>query len=186
MLETKVKVAKISHDKDKAENDTRSEDISRLIHSLIYRINKLEELVSELSKKINSLDENKHIKTAERESSRTTTYKERKRVPEKSKGVSIMQKQGVLFESDLKNIRDRNKFFDYLRRNDIVVIEGNRERVAVTKRYLNYFMSVIQKFKNPTEVETKLRSRKMKRLYEFLRDSGLLIYDSKKGWNLSL
>ncbi|MEM1694275.1 MAG: hypothetical protein QXH21_08170 [Ignisphaera sp.] len=98
--------------------------------------------------------------------------------------IEILMKQGVVFESDLKNMRTKEKLIEHLRSKGIVVIEGQKERVLVTKEYLNSFMSVLNNCRGPGEAEEKIKDEKQIRLYRFLRDSGLLVYDSRSGWVL--
>ncbi|MEM1560576.1 MAG: hypothetical protein QXN35_03420, partial [Ignisphaera sp.] len=96
--------------------------------------------------------------------------------------LEIMRKQGIIFESDLK-IRNKEKFIEDMRSNGIIVIEGTKERVLVTKEFLDNFISILRECKDIEKVEEKLNEKQL-RLYRLLRDSGLLIYNTKTGWIL--
>jgi hypothetical protein len=106
--------------------------------------------------------------------------------PRQRRALDIMREQGVVFESDLTRIKNPDSFFEYLSRHGVIVVEGTRERAAVTREFLNQFIKELSKCEGPEDAEEKL-SGKYKRFYLFLRESGLLVYNSaKKEWNLGI
>lgn len=145
--------------------------------------------MADIIERLDALEEHvKHVKTEGRwgKGRRESKYRI---VVSKSEGrrrsaLDIMHEQGILFESDLKSIRNKDQFIEYLRKNGVIVLEGSKERVMITKEYLNIFLSELRKCRGPGDAEEKLKNEKISRLYRFLRDSGLLTYDSKSGWSL--
>ncbi|MEM4787876.1 MAG: hypothetical protein QXV28_07855 [Ignisphaera sp.] len=159
------------------------EKLNRILSTLalvVERLDSMEERLSKIEEKSKSREKNK----------RKSGYKvvvNQKTGEKRAKGknaLEIMHRQGIIFESDLRNIQNKEKFIEYLKSNGIIVIEGSRERVLVTKEYLESFLSILKECKGPGEAEEKLRDEKQIRLYRLLRDSGLLTYDSRGGWML--
>jgi len=161
------------------ENDvaTMMEKLSRIEKILVEVLERLEAL-EEAVKRSESLQREGGIK----EKNRKVVVRSSK---EKRSALDIVKEQGIVFESDLRNIVNRDRFFSHLSKHDIIVISGIRERVAVTKEFLDSFMKELEKYSNPSEAEEKLKEA-YARLYRVLRESGLLLYDSKKGWLLSI
>ncbi|MEM4619135.1 MAG: hypothetical protein QW607_02860 [Desulfurococcaceae archaeon] len=169
---------KIKEIKDKYGYSFEQEVIDKLTkiqHTLALVIEKLE-LIEERLNKI----ENKEKKTGK--------YKivvNQRRDENRTRNIyslEIMRKQGIIFESDLK-IRNKEKFIEDMRSNGVIVIEGTKERVLVTKEFLDNFISILRECKDIEKVEEKLNEKQL-RLYRLLRDSGLLIYNTKTGWIL--
>lgn len=109
---------------------------------------------------------------------------ERKTRSEKKRtGMDILEEQGVLFEKDLKNIRNADAFFDYLKRNGAVVVETRSEgRIAISPEYLNSFLDGIKSYSTVDEALYSLQGKE-KRLFSVLTEEGLLIRE-KTGWKL--
>lgn len=98
-------------------------------------------------------------------------------------GIDILSEQGVLFEKDLKNIRNADAFFDYLRRNGAVVVETKSEgRIAISPEYLGSFLDGIKEYSTADEALYSLQGKE-KRLFSALIDEGLLVRE-KTGWKL--
>jgi len=155
---------------------------------IIEKLSRIENILVEVLEKIEALEE--LMKRSEAEEKRGETGKKNRKVvvrssKEKKSALDIMNEQGIVFESDLRNIANRDQFFNYLSRHGIIVITGMKERVAITKEFLDSFMKELEKYRSPAEAEERLRDN-YSRLYKILRESGLLLYDSKKGWKLSL
>lgn len=101
----------------------------------------------------------------------------------KRTAYDILTEQGVMFESDLKNVTYKDKLFSSLRNKGAIIIETDRERIATTNEYLDDLLEEIRG-KTPDEALDELKGKK-KRLYEALRESGYLIYRNGK-WILDL
>lgn len=99
--------------------------------------------------------------------------------------AEILEEQGVLFESDMTHVKNRDKLIEHLRKSGAIVIAGPRERVVVSRGFFENFMKRLGECRGPAEAEEKIRDEKGSRFYRFLRDSGLLIYDSRSGWRLA-
>lgn len=141
------------------------------------RLSRIEKILTSLLEKVEALEEQMR-KEGEKNTSKTPPGRV------KTTAVEIIKRQGIVFESDLTTIRNRDRFFEHLAKNGVIVFEGNKERAAVTKEFLDQFMKAIERF-SPSEAEEKLTGN-FKRLYSFLRESGLLVYDNKNGWNVLL
>lgn len=161
---------------------------------VIEKLNRIQSTLASVVEKLDSIEEK--LSRAEGKSGggekRKSGYKvvvSRKSGESRARGRSaleIMQEQGVVFESDLKSIRNKEKFIEHLRNSGVIVIEGSKERALVTREYLNSFLSTLKGCRGPGEAEEKLRDEKQIRLYRLLRDSGLLTYDSRSGWVLHI
>lgn len=152
----------------------REDEDKDTVDNILLRISRLEEAIKTLTERIERIEN--ELKTIRQQGEIK---------PGKKKGIEIVKERGVVFESDLKNIRDKDKYFSYLERHGVFVINCRRERIAVTKEYLDKLMRELSKYRGPGEAERKLRGD-MKKLYIELRESGYLVYDRKTGWTLSI
>lgn len=160
---------------------------------IVTRLNKLEETVEKLLKKVEEIENQigyrrkrfVHVKGYKVKTAKRGEVEESggKRSEKKRSAIEIMKEQGVLFESDLKNISNKDKFFYYLSRHGIHVFEGLKERVAVTDEFLDKFVEMLENCRTPSEAEEKLRGE-YRRLYQVLRESGYLVY-GRDGWELT-
>ncbi len=101
--------------------------------------------------------------------------------------IEWLHEQGVLFESELTRLRDRDAFFDKLRREGAVVIELPHERVAVDREFWEEFVRRIENLGTTREDEIRvLLGDKMAKLFEKLKSAGIVYFDVKEGrWRLS-
>ncbi len=96
-------------------------------------------------------------------------------------GIEILHDQKVLYESKLERLRDRDRFFDYLKRQGAIVLELMGERVAVDPEFWNMFLDKLSSVKTPDPLEVKNYLSPIEyELFRKLRDSQLLIYDSRR------
>ncbi|MEM1694209.1 MAG: hypothetical protein QXL19_08405 [Ignisphaera sp.] len=145
--------------------------LTKIHHTLALVIEKLESIEERLNK----------IENKEKKTSKYKVVVNQRREENKT-SLEIIQKQGIIFESDLR-IRNKEKFIEDMRSNGVIVIEGTKERVLVTREFLDNFMSILRECRDIGKVEEKLNEKQL-RLYRLLRDNGLLIYNTKTGWIL--
>jgi hypothetical protein len=103
-------------------------------------------------------------------------------------GMEILHEQKVLYESKLERLRDKDRFFDYLRRQGAVIIEAQGERIAVDPEFWNEFVERLESITTPDEREVgKYLSPIEKELFTKLRASQLVIFDGKtRNWKIMI
>lgn len=177
----------------KREDVTFEELIQRLtrIENLLATIVDLLDAISEKIAEDASRARSRHVgevrTTTRGEENAEVIWRGRKERPKRSQqkrtAYDILRDEGVMFESDLRNITYKDKLFASLRNKGAVIIETDRERIATTEEYLNDLLEKIRG-KTPDEAIDELRG-KDRRLYEALREAGYLIYKRGK-WILDL
>lgn len=98
----------------------------------------------------------------------------------KKTGIEILREQKVLFESRLERLRDKDRFFDYLKRQGAIVLELEGERIAVDPDFWMEFKEKISGIQTHDEREAvKGLSPVEQELFMKLRRSQVIIYDSR-------
>lgn len=143
----------------------------------LQRIAELSERIDEIESRITSIEQKvEHALEAR------APYKA---VEHRKTGLERLKEEGVLFESELKRLRDRDRFFAYLERGGAKIIEAAGERVAIDRDFWENF-----KYKLFNEITTNnddyiktILSKQEYRLFVKLKESGLIYYDSiEKRW----
>lgn len=102
--------------------------------------------------------------------------------------IEILKQQKVFYESSIYGkIRNRDKFFQKLEREGAVIINTEKERIAVDKDFWESFTSKISRIRGDSEeaIRSVLSDRKELELFERLKESANLIYDAtEKRWKL--
>jgi len=170
----------------KTAKDLKDEE-SRFEEEIMNKLNRIEHVLAELFEKLEALEEK--LGALQTTSAQRFRARGRSKVVVKGRkkrtALEIMKEQGVVFESELKSIANRDSFFEYLRKNGVIVVEGSKERVALTKEFLDTFVAELSKLRGPADAEEKLKDEKLKKLYTILRESGYLVYE-KSDWSLDL
>ncbi len=98
----------------------------------------------------------------------------------KKTGIEILREQKVLFESRLERLRNKDRFFDYLKRQGAIVLELEGERIAVDPDFWMEFKEKISGIRTYDEREAvKDLSPVEQELFMKLRRSEIIIYDSR-------
>ncbi len=141
----------------------RIDELMRKIAELYERIEQLETELKEIKKKI---------------SEQRPPYTARK--AERKTGIERLREQGVVFESELGRLRNRDAFFDYLSRQGAKIISVRGERVAIDPEFWEKFKrKVFEELSTSNEDEIKLLLTKQEyKLFIKLKESGLIYYDS--------
>ncbi len=155
----------------------------RIVFENRQKIAELSEKIDEINRKI----EEALAKPAPRQIQQPRIT-EAQRPRRRKRGIEILHEQKILFESRLGRLRDRDRFFDYLKREGAIILELEGERVAVDPEFWNNFLEKISSIKTPDEVETqRYLSPLEKELFNRLRASQLVIFDSKtRSWRVML
>ena len=150
------------------------------------RLAKIEAMLAQIMEEIQEMKGAITSSSEKREWRQRKQNETRKGREKKGKGIDRLRREGVAFESDMQNINYTDRLFKYFARfDDVIVLEGMKERVAVTKEYLAELLEELKGARNPTDAEKRLRDEKMRKLYKFLRANGFLIFDGKD-WKLNL
>jgi len=143
------------------------DSIASKLADLIERVEVLEERVEKLEEELRKAKEQVVQKPHHRRTA-----------------IDRLKEQGVVFESELRWLRDRSAFFERLRREGAIIFDVKGERVAIHPSFWSKFKDKVEKL--PTaiddEVRVLLRDTEYK-LFSKLREAGLVYYDSsKKAW----
>ena len=148
---------------------------------LLAVLGRVESLLSEIVERLERIET--AINRLGQQGTQHTEKRARHEKQQRRTGIDILVEQGVLFEKDLKNIRNTDAFFDYLRRNGAVVVETKSEgRIAISPEYLNSFLDGIREYTTAEEALYSLQGKE-KRLFSALVEEGLLVRE-KTGWKL--
>jgi uncharacterized membrane protein len=151
------------------------------IDELSRRVSQVIEILEDISSRLQNLEE--QLRSAAQQPRQV----ERKE-PRKS-ALDILKEQGVMFESDIASkIKNRDAFFERLRRGGAVVIELARERVAVDPDFFTRFKDKVAKLASSSEdVLSRELEKNELRLLKALSSSGLAYFDStRKRWVIEL
>ncbi len=95
-------------------------------------------------------------------------------------GIEILREQKVLFESRLERLRNKDRFFDYLKRQGAIVLELEGERIAVDPDFWMEFKEKISGIRTYDEREAVKDLLPVEQeLFMKLRRSEIIIYDSR-------
>lgn len=150
------------------------------IDEINRKISHLLELLEDLSARVQGLEE--QVRSMSRVTQQPRA--EERREARKS-AIDILRDQKMMFESDIASkIKNRDAFFDKLRRDGAIVIELAKERVAVDPDYFGKFVERVEKISaSSEEALSKELSKEDLKLLKALMNSGLAYFDSvKKKW----
>lgn len=158
--------------------DRRVQD---LVNPYTAKIDELMRKVADLYERIEQLGA--EVQDLKKKLSGQRPYMPRK--TERKTGIERLREQGVVFESELGRLRNRDAFFDYLSRQGAKIINVHGERVAIDPAFWEKFKKkVFEELSTSNEDEVKLLLTKQEyRLFIRLKESGLIYYDSTvKKW----
>ncbi len=151
------------------------------IDELSRRVSQIVEILEDLSSRLHNLEEQL------RSVPQLPKQVEKKEL--KRSALDILKEQGVMFESDIASkIKNRDAFFERLRRGGAVVIELARERVAVDPDFFARFKDRVAKLSSSSEdFLSKELDKSELRLLKALSGSGLAYFDStRRRWVIEL
>ncbi len=168
--------------------------LQKLIQDMINPFTaKVDELARKLGDIIDSLDSlSERIKELE---DNVRKHKPEVQVspPQQSKearksAIDVLKDQKVMYERDIASrIRNRDAFFEKLRREGAVVLEAKGQRIAVEPDYWREFKEVLQSLTSSNELELKDKLGKVGySLLKTLWEGGIVYYDAiNKKWKFT-
>jgi hypothetical protein len=151
------------------------------IDELNRRVSQVVEILEGISSRLQNLEE--QLRSTVQQPKQVE-----KREPRKS-ALDILKEQGVMFESDIASkIKNRDAFFERLKRGGAVVIELAKERVAVDPDFFTRFKDRVAKLSSSSDdILSRELEKSELRLLKALSSSGLAYFDStRKRWVIEL
>jgi len=101
--------------------------------------------------------------------------------------IDRLREQGVVYEHDVQWLRDRDAFFEKLRREGAVIFDLGGERVAVDPTFWENFKEKLEMLPTANEEEIKLLlTSQQYELFKRLKEAGLVYFDAtKRAWRLT-
>lgn len=144
------------------------------------------EILEALLDKVSTLEQeikNLSAGAAPRPAPKTVEREERGR--RRRSAIDFLREQKIMFEADIANrIRNRDAFFERLRRDGAVVLELKYGRIAVDPEYWNEFKKALSELdtSDDAEIERRLGKRGYA-LLKALSEDGVVYFDAtKKKW----
>lgn len=153
--------------------------VDELARKLGYVIDSLESI----SEKIRELEDDVRKHKPEVQVSLPQQSKE----PRKS-AIDVLRDQKVMFEKDIASrIKNRDAFFEKLRREGAIILEVKGQRVAIEPNYWKEFKGVIQTLMSSNESELRDKLGKIgHNLLKMLWEGGIVYYDAvNKRWRFT-
>ncbi len=160
-----------------------------LINPWTAKIDQLSSRVAELYEKIEALEEK--IKALEEAETTRKEQVQRYRAPIEARretrrrtAIERLREQGVVFEHDVQWLRDRDAFFERLRREGAIVLNIGGERVALDPAFWRNFREKVEQLPTPNDEEVRvLLTEPQYQLFKKLKENGLIYFDaSKRAW----
>ncbi len=168
------------------------------IDSLSARVAELQEKLEEIEEKLESLEKQaaerpQHAAYSQRPSGFHGRFEAGERREYRGGGgrrrsaVERLREQGVVFEHDVQWLRDRDAFFEKLRREGAVILNLGGERVAVDPEFWRNFKEKLHDLPTANDDEIRvLLTREQYELFRRLKESGLIYFDaSEKRWKFT-
>ncbi|MCS7108398.1 MAG: hypothetical protein RMH77_03575 [Sulfolobales archaeon] len=154
------------------------------IDEVARRLSNVFEVLDELSEKVKNLEED--VKSIKGKPEPQLPPQQPREV--KKSAIDVLKDQRVMYERDIASkIRNRDAFFDRLRRDGALVFEVKGQRVAIEPSYWSEFRSQLESL--TTSNESELRDKLGKVGYNLLKtlwEGGLIYYDSiSKKWKFT-
>jgi hypothetical protein len=148
------------------------DSIASRLATVIERVEAIEDKVSKLEEKLKEVEEraSEHVAPPPRARRRSA--------------IERLKEQGIVFESEVQWLRDRDAFFERLRREGALILNIGGERVAVDKQFWSNFVDKVEKLPTPNDDEVRvLLTEPQYRLFRKLKEAGLVYFDSsEKRW----
>ncbi len=153
-----------------------------LVNPFTAEVQRIKQQVAELVERIEGIEE----KIKELSETQRPARPAPQRYEKRKSGIDRLREQGVLFESDLTRLRDRDRFFAYLEREGAVILHAEGERIALYPDFWEGFKEKLARIHTNIDDEVrKMLTPTEYRLFRVLKESGLIYYDSStKTWRL--
>ncbi|HIQ24333.1 MAG TPA: hypothetical protein EYH50_04725 [Pyrodictium delaneyi] len=159
------------------------DSLSSKLAEAIERLESLEERVKSLEEALESQRRREGTITRvqpQQASERKEHYQRARR----RSAIERLREQGVVFEHDVQWLRDRDAFFEKLRREGALILDIGGERVAVDRAFWENFREKVEQLPTANDDEIKLLLTDTQyTLFQRLKEAGLVYFDaSKKAW----
>ncbi len=163
------------------------------------KVDKLALQLSELREKLEELEEKLKQEEAPQAPKKEATpvkeerfehrfeHKEEHRTRTRKRAIDILRERKVNFEEDMSFARNLDKLLEKLRRDGAIVIETTKYgRIAIHPEAWEEFWSKLQEAgSSDEEVREVLDDERLFRLFEALREDGLIYYKAGEGWTMT-
>jgi Mg2+ and Co2+ transporter CorA len=114
-------------------------------------------------------------------------FEHREHRPRRRSAIDRLREQGVVYEHDVQWLRDRDAFFEKLRREGAIILNLGGERVAVDPEFWRSFKEKIEALPSANDEEIKiLLTSQQYDLFRRLKEAGLIYFDAtKKAWRFT-
>ena len=140
------------------------------------------EILEALLDKVSSLEQELKSLTAGTSPRAAKTVEHEERVRRRKSAIDFLKEQKVMFEADIANrIRNRDAFFERLRRDGAVVLELKYGRIAVDPDYWEEFKSILEELSTSDDAEIEKRlGKRGYALLKALSEDGVVYFDATK------
>ena len=158
-------------------------EIRTRVSDLISIVQSLSDQISGLQPLIKMIKEHAEVGASPRYEAREIPHERAKE--RRASAIEILKKQKVMFEEDLASkIRNRDAFFERLRKDGALVITSQNQRIAIDPEYWHEFLKNLERLN--TNSEAKLKEELGSVGHELLKElskSALAYFDAtKKKW----
>ncbi|MEM0020653.1 MAG: hypothetical protein QW039_01440 [Fervidicoccaceae archaeon] len=173
----------VQKEKEIAQSVARA--VQDIVNPFTGKIDELARSIAELRERIDKLEE-----TIQKQSEHPLPEIEERRTARTARGGTAIERlsiEGVVFQSELTWLKNPRAFFDKLRREGAIVLELEKEYVAVDPEFWDKFQAKMAsvKEKDPAKV-VKLLPEKMATLYKKLLSEGRISFDpNENAWRVS-
>ena len=157
---------------------------SQKVDALYRQLGELTERLEELEELVKKGEKREEVREPVPERVTERSYERRKT---KRTAMDILRERKVNFEEDMAFARNVDKLIDKLRRSGAIVIETTKYgRIVVHPEAWEEFWSKLREAGgNEEEVREALEDERLFKLFEALREDGLIYYDASEGWTPS-
>ena len=151
------------------------------IDSLSARIAEVIERIEDVEKRVEKL-ENQLSQLQEKERTTQPYYQpQAEKRARRRTAIERLREQGVVFEHEVQWLRDRDAFFERLKREGALVLAVGGERIAIDREFWESFREKVEMM--PTANDDEIRVLLTKQQYELfkkLKEAGLVYFDATK------
>ncbi|ABM80970.1 hypothetical protein [Hyperthermus butylicus] len=157
------------------------------VDQLSARLAEVIERIEQLEVRIKSVeDETRSLREALQNLQQTRMVTERReqtvaRQLRRRSAIERLREQGVVFEHEVQWLRDRDAFFERLRREGAIILDVGGERVAVDPEFWENFRDKVEKLPTANDDEVKLLlTEQQYALFKKLKEAGLIYFDATR------
>jgi len=159
---------------------------SQKVDALYRQLGELAERLEAIEEKVGKEEKKEEVRGSHKELHVERAYSsERKRT--KKSAMDILRERKVNFEEDMSFARNVDKLIEKLRKSGAIVIETTKHgRIVVHPEAWEEFWERLKEAgSSEEEVREALMDERLFRLFEALREDGLIYYNAAEGWTPS-